>query len=255
MSVLRGRDGRRGAGAATVALLFALTLVCCSSPSARLGAASATVRPAVEVAALRTDAVSVQVAIQAFIDTRDATLGVNTRPEWDALQALYRPGGYSPLWTDSSGRPDSNAHAARVLLDGAADEGLQPADYDLESLERLTAAVDAESGAALQDRARFDVTLSAATLRYFRNLHLGQVDPRTIGLRFDPPAEPHDFVALLRSALAEHRIPETAVELKPPWAQYDALRVDAGPIPGTRRRCHPRDPAVAGRDGAGGAAL
>jgi L,D-transpeptidase YcbB len=223
--VLPGQDGSRGSGTLTVALLFALAVTGCSSPSASHGASSATSLPAPDPAALQADADNVGLAIRASIDTRDPTLDVEeTRQEWDALQALYQPGGYSPLWTDLSGRPDRDAQAARDLLNAAADEGLDPSDYYLEPRERLTALLEAETPASLKDRARFDVTLSSGMLRYFRNLHLGQIDPRTIGLRFDPPPDPHDFVALLRSALAEHRIPEAAVELGSPWAQYDALR-------------------------------
>ena len=61
-------------------------------------------------------------------------------------------------------------------------------------------------------------------LRYLRHLHLGRIDPRTIGFRLNVPAKGHDFAALLRSALADDRIAETVAALRPPLVQYNALR-------------------------------
>ncbi len=209
----------------TIAVLFTLALSGCSSSSTPRGASSTAGLPTPDPAGLQSSGHNVAVAIRAYIDTRDPSLGVETRRDWDMLQALYEPLGYSAVWADGSGRPDGDARDARDLLNAAADEGLDPADYYLEPLKRLMALLATESPASLKDRARFDVTLSAGMLRYFHNVHLGQIDPRTIGLRFDPPTvDPHDFVALLRSALAEHRVRETAAELKSPWAQYDAMR-------------------------------
>jgi murein L,D-transpeptidase YcbB/YkuD len=61
-------------------------------------------------------------------------------------------------------------------------------------------------------------------LRYMRHLHMGRVDPQTIGFRLDVPADQHDFVMLLRSAINEQRIPEMAAQLTPPVAEYRLLR-------------------------------
>ncbi len=146
------------------------------------------------------------------------------RAERAELHELYRTGGYSPLWLDAAGRPDRNARDALWLLNAAEADGLDPADYDQSQLDRLATLLQTESPALPRDLARFDARLSSGTLRYLRHLHLGRVDPRTIGFRLRAPAHRHDFAALLRSALADHRMTETAADLRPPLAQYRALQ-------------------------------
>jgi len=162
--------------------------------------------------------------IQTVIDRGDPALGPLTRTEREELSELYRAGDFASCWLDASGRPNADARAALALLAGAADEGLDSADYGPLPLHRLSALLETESPATARDRARFDVAVSAHMLRYLRDLHTGRVDPRTIGFRLIVPVDQHDFGALLRDALAHHRIAEAATSLRPPLAQYNALR-------------------------------
>jgi murein L,D-transpeptidase YcbB/YkuD len=130
----------------------------------------------------------------------------------------------SSYWLDTSGRPNDDARAALALLAGAAAEGLDPADYGLRDLDRLTALLETKSPAPPRHRARFDAALSAQMLRYLRDLHIGRVDPRAIGFRLSVPVDQHDFAVLLREALMRHRIADAAADLRPALEQYDALR-------------------------------
>ena len=75
-----------------------------------------------------------------------------------------------------------------------------------------------------QDLARVDVAVSAGMLRYLRHVHLGRIDPRTIGFRLDVPRDQHDFAAMLRTAMADERVANLAADLRPPVAQYRLLR-------------------------------
>src|SRR6516225_11792862 len=75
-----------------------------------------------------------------------------------------------------------------------------------------------------QDLARFDVAVSAGMLRYLRDLHMGRIDPRTIGFRLDALRDRHDFAAMLRSAVAKQRVRNLMADLRPPLAQYRLLR-------------------------------
>jgi murein L,D-transpeptidase YcbB/YkuD len=140
------------------------------------------------------------------------------------LAALYAPGPGRALWIEASGSLSRDARDALALLASARDDGLDPADYGLETLTALAAAVDAAPAPERERLAAFDVLLSAGTLRYFRQLHRGRVDPRTIGVRLAPESEPHDFVGLLQWALATHGVPAVAASLAPPLPQYQALR-------------------------------
>ncbi|MBZ5558023.1 MAG: L,D-transpeptidase family protein [Acidobacteriia bacterium] len=166
----------------------------------------------------------VSAAIEALIDGRHQPLGVLTPGQQAELRDCYRAGGYAPLWLDSGSRPDRDARDARAVLNGAADDGLDPADYYRSRLDRLASVLQAESPALPGELAAFDVALSAGLLRYMRDLHLGRVDPRTIGFRFSVPGDRHDLAALLGAARADHRIAGIAADLRPSLARYGELR-------------------------------
>ena len=61
--------------------------------------------------------------------------------------------------------------------------------------------------------------------RYLRDLHLGRIDPRTLGFRVARPgaAEP-DFAELQQTAAAAVRLPQMAADLRPQLGQYTMLR-------------------------------
>jgi murein L,D-transpeptidase YcbB/YkuD len=204
------------------------------------------------VAALHSSSGEVRAAIQALIDGRDRTLGALTRAERAELVECYHADGYAPLWLDSGGRPDRNARDARAVLNGAAEEGLDPADYYQSRLDRLSGALRAESPARPGDLAAFDVAVSAGLLRYLRHLQQGRVDPAAIGFRFSVPADRHGFAALLRAARAEQRIAGIAEGVRPSLARYGELRAMlaryrafaadaalAAPLPATGGRVRP----------------
>ena len=155
------------------------------------------------------------------------------------LKALYAPSPLSPMWLDAEGRPSADALEALELLGRVADEGLDPRDYQQAPLLELARRLSAPPPVGPSQLARFDVALSVAMLRYFRHLHLGRVDPRTIGFRLVVPVDQHDFPAMLRAAVLRHRIGAAAAELRPPFAQYGALRAMLG-----RYRSLATDPAL-----------
>jgi murein L,D-transpeptidase YcbB/YkuD len=170
-------------------------------------------------------AAAIRAAIAAsLVSDPNPALGVLTRAEQVELTRLYERDGYLPLWIDGGGRPGHDAHDAMTLLSRAADEGLDPADYHERPLQHLKAALERESPQRFRSLASFDVVLSSAMLRYLQDVHRGRVDPRTIGLRLNVPADPHDFAAYLRSAVVDRRLIEAVSQMRPPLAQYGALR-------------------------------
>lgn len=173
-----------------------------------------------------------------LVDGRDAWLGRVSREERSDLQRLYASVD-APLWLDASGMPTTNTRDALAVLRQAADEGLDPADYHPDLLARLIPR--AGTPADGPDQARFDVALSASVLRYLRDVHLGRVDPRTVGFRLDAPSEPHDVPSLLRAALAGRRVAHLVDDLRPRLAQYRLLRAM---LP--RYRSLAADPVLAG---------
>jgi murein L,D-transpeptidase YcbB/YkuD len=166
-----------------------------------------------------------QRALERLIEGRDDALGPLSEVARAELRGLYQPAPIAPLWLDAAGRPTRNADDALGMLSRAVDEGLDPADYHPGLLRRVTTRLSAASQTpSREEMALFDVVVSSGMLRYLRHLHNGRVDPRTLGLRLDAPRDRHDFAALLRSALVDERLPEAAVRLRPPLAQYRLLR-------------------------------
>jgi murein L,D-transpeptidase YcbB/YkuD len=151
--------------------------------------------------------------VQALIAGRDSS-----------LRALYQGSGTPFLWLDQAGQPGRNTHEALRLLRSAAEDGLDPEDYDRSRLDDLMSQLESDSPVSSETLAGFEVTLSAAMVRYLRDLHMGRVDPRAIGFRLRVPADQHDFAALLGAAVALHQIARTAEGLRPKLAQYSALR-------------------------------
>jgi murein L,D-transpeptidase YcbB/YkuD len=144
-----------------------------------------------------------------------------TSVERQQLVAFYDDVNDAPQWIDASGRPSGDARAALSVLTGAVADALEPADYAADALSTRAASLEAASA---PDVAAFDVGLSASLLRCLRHLHSGRVDPRSIGFRMTAPADGPDVVAVLRSALANHRVVEAAAELAPPLVLYRSLR-------------------------------
>jgi murein L,D-transpeptidase YcbB/YkuD len=174
--------------------------------------------------------------------------------EQTELTALYQVRRDAALWIDTTGRPSRQARESLILLRDAPSEGLDPADYRPDMLDTLAATLGTASSPIPRNVASFDVALSRAMLRYFRHLHLGRIDPRTIGFRWNVSAEGHDFAALLRSAVADDHIAETVAALRPSLVQYNVLRtmltryrslaadVSLGSPPAPAAAVHPGEP-------------
>lgn len=158
--------------------------------------------------------------------------------ERSELQDLHQPPGASG-WLDPAGRPTKNAYDALSILSRAADEGLEPADYEQDLLGCLTSRVGAAS-CNPSDRARFDAALTDGMLRFLHDVHNGRVDPRDAGFHLTAPPDPHDYAALLHSAIVEQRVPALVESLRPSFSQYQLLRQAL-----TRYRALAADPAFA----------
>jgi murein L,D-transpeptidase YcbB/YkuD len=142
---------------------------------------------------------------------------VTTSPSRDA----------SAGWLDPPGQPGASAqHALRLLADAGSD-GLVPEDYGAAALAERALRLPGDSGGPLLASA-FEHDLGVAMQRFLRDLHLGRVEPRTLGFRVARAAgagsEEPDFSLLLRSAITEQRLPQLVADLRPRLRQYGKLR-------------------------------
>jgi murein L,D-transpeptidase YcbB/YkuD len=126
-----------------------------------------------------------------------------------------------PLSWFDAGRPTRDAgEAVQVLLDARA-EGLEPRDYDAAALAALVRQPPSDAAA----QAQFDAALTAALQRYLADLRGGRVDPRSLGAKFAAPQRRHeDSTALLREAIAAHRVGQALHDAQPRLPMYASLR-------------------------------
>jgi L,D-transpeptidase YcbB len=150
-----------------------------------------------------------------------ATVATLPQPEARDLARLYEHTTGRPAWLSIDGRPNATVRTAIDMLAAAAADGLRTSDYHVAPLatrfDRIATATTAEV-------AQFDVQLSTAALRFYRHLHLGRIQPSTLGLSLDRSNDDHNFADLLFQALERGDVVDTARRLVPSLAQYRLLR-------------------------------
>ena len=128
------------------------------------------------------------------------------------------------LWF-SAGRPTVDAGQAAAVLSSASEEGLDPRDYAAAALARRLAQARQEPMLAKAAQAQLDAELATALQRYLADLRNGRIDPRQIHANFDVQRHtPLDTLALLREAVAGHRVAETLRQAEPQLPLYASLR-------------------------------
>lgn len=150
---------------------------------------------------------------------RESLVAASDRLE---LDGIYTANGYQALWFDGAGRETERVAAVLDLLARAEDDGLTPKDYAL----TVPLPVQPAAGGAPPDVdaiARADVELSRVLLRFYRDVHLGRVDPRTLGFHIDALGHVHDFSAMVRAAARDGTVTATADALRPALPQYGAI--------------------------------
>jgi murein L,D-transpeptidase YcbB/YkuD len=95
--------------------------------------------------------------------------------ERKAIIGHYQDNGFKPLWTTSAGISD-RARAVIALLQDAASEGLDPADYSLHVLGGFDAQAETFAN-DLPHLARLDIELTARAMAYARHASGGRLVP------------------------------------------------------------------------------
>jgi murein L,D-transpeptidase YcbB/YkuD len=139
------------------------------------------------------------------------------------LTSLYDASRWQPIWT-TAGRPTPAAREAIAVLTSADDRALHPADYDAELLERRFAELSSTPSPGAEDVAWFDAALSVALLRHLSDVHVGRVNPRTLGVGISvEPKKQLALASLVRDVAATGRARELVQAIEPKFAQYRNL--------------------------------
>jgi murein L,D-transpeptidase YcbB/YkuD len=141
--------------------------------------------------------------------SRSAPSGPYDERGW--LERFYAPRKYAPAWNPST------AAAALWVLRQAALQGLDPADYGADALQRQLLAGDS-------DNAGFDVALSAAMLHYLADLRVGRVRSEYHTRPLDPRLKQYDPVERLRAGLAAGKLRAAVQAAEPQIQQYGQVK-------------------------------
>ncbi|MGD9903652.1 MAG: murein L,D-transpeptidase [Vicinamibacterales bacterium] len=163
--------------------------------------------------------------------TIDQVLGAAAHPglTWGAipdvapaLKALYEAEADRLLWFDG-GRPIAVLAPALAAIAGAADHGLDPADYDATLLAEQWKALESGGGSG-PELALFDLATSIAAGRMLKAVHVGRVDPATMLWGYDIAAKQFDLVAAFRQAREGRGLGDALEALQPPFPHYRRAR-------------------------------
>jgi murein L,D-transpeptidase YcbB/YkuD len=135
-----------------------------------------------------------------------------------ALQVLYGPEADRLFWFAGE-RPYPALAGAVAALAGAAERGLDHADYDAERIGSEWKRLEARpaGGAEL---AHLDLAVSVGVLRALDAVHRGRVHPRTLDWGYDVKPKRLDRAALLREARDGRGVPALLDSLEPSFAHY-----------------------------------
>jgi murein L,D-transpeptidase YcbB/YkuD len=100
--------------------------------------------------------------------------------EREEIAKLYEANGYRLLWSDGE-KPTVAAISLMQELRLAGERGLDPEDYPGNRLIYLASDLIDATHAGIEHWALFDAGLSLAGMRFLSDLHVGRVDPSTMG--------------------------------------------------------------------------
>ena len=141
------------------------------------------------------------------------------------LDSLYKLSNHQLLWLDNE-NAEKNIADALDLLANAAVHGLNPKNYDAETLrQKLPLALKLESD-AYRELALYDTALSISLLRFLHDLHYGRVNPQ--GINFNLKLREKkliDLPLLIKNSLAQDTLAKLPLSVEPKLKQYQKLKL------------------------------
>jgi L,D-transpeptidase YcbB len=168
----------------------------------------------------------------------------------EQIKRLYESVNFVPLWTNG-GEPTPQATYLMEILRASRLKGLNPSDYDAETLATTSRSL---KGASALEQASFDATLTQSTMLYISDLRIGRINPKHLKIDIDVQAKKYDlpeFVA--RQVVSAGNIQSVLDQIEPPYAGYRrientlkkyldlATKGDGAKVPGGTRTIAPGD--------------
>ena len=148
----------------------------------------------------------------------------NFKNRAEDIDSLYKMSNYQLLWL-GDGDEEKNITDALNLLANADIHGLNPKNYDIETLRnkrQLTLNVKSNS---YRELALYDTALSIALLRFLHDLHYGRVNPQGIHFNLKLREKKQiDLPLLIQNSLAQNTLTQLPQEVEPKFKQYQKLK-------------------------------
>jgi len=142
----------------------------------------------------------------------------------DDLDALYKASNYQLLWLGNKSS-EKNINDALGLLANAAVHGLNPKNYDTETLQQKLQPALKLSPDSYKELALYDTAVSISLLRFLHDLHYGRVNPQ--GINFNLKLREKkliDLPLLIKNSLAQNTLAELPLSVEPKLKQYQKLK-------------------------------
>jgi L,D-transpeptidase YcbB len=150
--------------------------------------------------------------LRAVVASKQLDRRIENAGDRQAIETFYAGRNYAPLWI-RDGELTPRAKDAIVRLKGAADEGLDPADYPV---PEFSGSADATADA--------DIKLTHSVLSYARQMEIGRIAPTRVAVEIDygnHTPEPGD---ILRKISGGGDINVTLDSFDPPHDGFRALK-------------------------------
>jgi L,D-transpeptidase YcbB len=140
------------------------------------------------------------------------------RPHQTEVKDFYARTGNALAWI-RDGKATPQAQAMIGLFTTAADKGLEAEDYDASRWQARLQKL--QSSPTDVDLANFDAALTISAMRYVRALHVGRVNPKTLGLQLDVEGRKYDLGEFLfDKIISTDNVAEAVQSLEPKFPGY-----------------------------------
>lgn len=137
------------------------------------------------------------------------------------VNQIYQTSDYHPIWL-SDNRSEKNLHDLIDILSAAPNNGLNPANYDVDRLKEWIDSQNKDHNAT----ASYDVALTVSLVRYLRELRHGQIEPSEVQYPVHIAPKPIlDIAGLLKQHLASQTLTELVGQFEPKAKQYQQLKL------------------------------
>ena len=156
--------------------------------------------------------------LRAVIASKQLDRRIENAGDRQAIESLYASRNYAPLWI-RDGELTARARDAIARLKGAADEGLEAADYPVPDF-----------GSSADASADADIKLTNSVLSFARQMEIGRIAPTRVAVEIDygnHTPEPGD---ILRKIAGGGDVNATLDSFDPPHDGFRALKRKLGEL-------------------------